>query len=366
MESMDTAARAPQDERVEIAIHHWAPRFVASGVPLADFEDVTTGISRWDEWCSAWSARGAVHEALGRDALGAGSRLSAGEHLTRAAMCYHFGKFMFVHDLEQMKRAHRKVIECRAAALPLIPFPGERVEMPYQDRRLAGTLRKPAGGGRLPVVVMCVGLDSTKEEMDGYENIFLARGMATLSFDGPGQGEAEYDIPIRGDYEVAVAAVVDYIGTRADLDAGRIGLWGVSLGGYYAARAAAFEKRVKACISLSGPYNWVDTFDGRNELSREAFRVRSHSKTMAEAREAAKKLTLEGVAKHITCPIFVVGGELDKLTPPHNAQRIAAEVDGPCELLIVKGGNHVANNRRYMFQTQTADWMAQKLGVIKA
>jgi 2,6-dihydroxypseudooxynicotine hydrolase len=210
---------------------------------------------------------------------------------------------------------------------------------------------------------MCVGLDSTKEEMDVYEGIFLARGMATLAFDGPGQGEAEYDLPIRGDYEVAVAAVMDYIGTRNDLDPARAGLWGVSLGGYYSARAAAFEKRVKACISLSGPYSWVETFDGRNELSREAFRVRSHSKTMEQAREVAQTLTLEGVAKNITCPIFIVGGELDNLTPPHNAQRIAAEVSGPRELLIVKGGNHVANNRRYLFQTQTADWMGERLGV---
>jgi dienelactone hydrolase len=362
---MDAAAKGAKDKRVEIAIHHWAPRFVSSGVPLTDFDEVTASISRWDEWCAAWSARAAIHEDLGRKALAAGHRLSAGEHLTRAAILYHFGKFMFVQDVEEMKRAHRKVIDCRHLALPLIPWPGERVEMPYQGKRLAGILRKPAGSGPHPVVVMCVGLDSTKEEMDVYEGIFLARGMATLSFDGPGQGEAEYDMPIRGDYEVPVKAVVDYVETRKDLDAGRVGLWGVSLGGYYSARAAAFEKRVKACISLSGPYSWVETFDGRNELSREAFRVRSHSKTMEAAREVARTLTLEGVAKNIACPIFVVGGELDTLTPPHNAKRIAAEVSGPCELLIVKGGNHVANNRRYMFQTQTADWMAERLGVAR-
>jgi len=362
---METAAKSAKDKRIEIAIHSWGPRFVSSGVPLTDFEEVTAGISRWDEWCEAWSARAAIHEELGRKSLDEGCKLSAGEHLTRAALLYHFGKFMFVHDLEQMKRAHRKVIECRQLALPHLPFPGERVEIPYQAKHLAATLRKARGSGRQPVVVMCVGLDSTKEEMDVYENIFLSRGMATLTFDGPGQGEAEYDIPIRGDYEVAVKAVADYIQTRADLDAERIGLWGVSLGGYYAARAAAFEKRVQACISLSGPYNWLETFDGRNELSREAFRVRSHSKTIELAREVAKTLTLEGVAKNITCPIYVVGGEIDHLTPPHNAKRIASEVSGPCELLIVKGGNHVANNRRYMFQTQTADWMAKQLGVPK-
>ena len=78
---------------------------------------------------------------------------------------------------------------------------------------------------------MAVGLDSTKEETDAYEAPFLARGIATLVFEGPGQGEAQYDFPIRGDYEVPVKAVLDYIGTRRDLDAARIGMWGVSLGG---------------------------------------------------------------------------------------------------------------------------------------
>ncbi len=243
------AARAT-DKRVEIAIHNWAPRFVASGVPLADFEEVTTGITRWDEWCAAWSARAAVHEKLGRDALAAGSGLSAAGHLTRAALCYHFGKFMFVHDLGQMQAAHLKTVECRQLALPHLQPPGERVAIPYERTHLSGILRQPAGKTRAPVVVMCVGLDSTKEEMDVYESIMLARGMATLAFDGPGQGEAEYEIPIRGDYEVPVKAVVDYIETRSDVDAARVAIWGVSLGGYYAARAAAFEQRCKACVSL--------------------------------------------------------------------------------------------------------------------
>jgi 2,6-dihydroxypseudooxynicotine hydrolase len=273
---------------------------------------------------------------------------------------------MFVHRLDEMRRAHDKVIECRGLALPHLDPPGERVAIPYEGKTLYGILRKPHGVARPAVVVVCVGLDSTKEELDVYENVFLERSMATLVFDGPGQGEAEYDIPIRGDYEAPVRAVVDYIETRDDLDVNRVGIMGVSLGGYYSARAAAFEKRIQACVSLSGPYSWVEIFDGRNELSREAFRVRSHSKTMEEAREKAKTLTLEGVAMRISCPIYIVGGELDRLTPPANAERIAAEVSGPKVLDIVKGGNHVVNNRRYMYQTQSADWMAVQLGVPKS
>ena len=353
------------DARVQSAIAHWAPRFVSNGVPLTDFEEVTAGVERWEDWCRAWSARAAVHEELGRKALADGYKLSAGEHLTRAAVCYHFSKFVFVIDYEQMKGAHRKAVECRNLALALIDPPGERVMIPYEGKHLAGNLRKPAGAVKPPVVVMCMGLDSTKEEMDSNESVFLARGMATLTFDGPGQGEGEYDFAIRGDYEVAVKAVLDYVGSRGDLDAARVGLWGVSLGGYYAPRAAAFDKRIKACIALSGPFEWVEYFDKLPELTRNTFQVRSRSRTLAEARERAATLTLKNVAKNITCPLFIVAGKQDGIVPWQEGERLAAAASGPVVRCFLEDGNHVANNRVYRYRSQSADWMAQRLGVPK-
>ena len=351
------------DARVQSAIAHWAPRFVSNGVPLTDFEEVTAGVERWEDWCRAWSARAAVHEALGRKSLADGYKLSAGEHLTRAAVCYHFSKFVFVVDYEQMKAAHRKAVECRNLALPLVDPPGERVQIPYEGRHLYGNLRKPRGVAKPPVVVMCMGLDSTKEEMDSNETIFLDRGMATLAFDGPGQGEGEYDFAIRGDYETPVKAVLDYLGTRGDLDSARVGVWGVSLGGYYAPRAAAFEKRIKACIALSGPFEWVEYFDKLPELTRNTFQVRSGSRTMAEARERAATLTLKNAAKNITCPLFVVAGKQDGIVPWQEGERLAAAVSGPVVRCFIDDGNHVANNRVYRWRAQSADWMARYLGV---
>jgi 2,6-dihydroxypseudooxynicotine hydrolase len=211
-------------------------------------------------------------------------------------------------------------------------------------------------------MIMCSGLDSAKEEMDAYERPFLARGIATLAFDGPGQGEGEYDFAIRGDYEVPVRAVVDHVETRRDLDTSRIGLWGVSLGGYYAPRAAAFEKRIKACIALGGPFDWGPAWDGLPELTRDTFRVRAHCGTEDEARAKAATLSLVGVADRITCPIFVMNGKADRLISYQHAERLAREVKGPVELMIVEGGNHVANNRGYRWRLQSADWMAERLG----
>ena len=266
-----------------------------------------------------------------------------------------------------MRTAHLKAVECRGLALPHLRPPGERVEIPYEGRHLAGILRRPPGmdGGGAeppPVLIMVMGLDSAKEEMGAYERIFLARGLATLAFDGPGQGEAEYDFAIRPDYETPVGAVLDWLEERADLDAGRAGLWGVSLGGHYAARAAAFEKRIKACISLSGPYDWGAIWDDLPGLTRAAFVARSHSADENSARQVAARMSLEGVAAEIACPLYVVAGKRDRLIPHAHAERLAKEAAGPTELLVIADGNHVANNRGYRYRLRTADWLAGILG----
>ena len=378
-----------RDQLIDIAVAKWAGRFVINGVPLSDFQEVTGGLERWDDWCRAWSARAAEHEEAGRQALADGHGISAGEHLQRAAVLYHFAKFLFVNDMAQLKEAHRKAVECHTMALPHLDPPGERVEIPYEGKKLYGVLRKPRGIERVrvdrthdqsresalnikagadssaldrpPVLIMCAGLDSAKEEMGTNEAGFLRRGVATLAFDGPGQGEGEYDFVIRGDYEVAVTAVVDFIETRPDLDSARIGTWGVSLGGYYAPRAAAFEKRIKACIGLSGPYNRHDGWMKSTPMTKAAFMQRSGSATMAEAEEASRQLSLEGVASRITCPLFLVTGDDVTIVPPASTARIAAEASGPTRFLVVERGGHNANNRRHCYDALTADWMAEQL-----
>lgn len=331
-----------QDARLKAAIAHWAHRFFANGVIPADYYEVTASLTSWDEWCAAWCKRALVHEALGREALAQHHFLSAGEHLTRAGVYYHFAKFLFVQDQAQMQTAHRKAVECRRLALPHLSPPGERVEIPYEGKHLAGILRRPADAVRPGAVVMAMGLDSCKEEMDAYEQTFLRRGLATLAFDGPGQGEAEYNFPIRGDYEVPVRAVIDWLSARRVV-------------------AAAFEKRIKVCVALSGPYDWAECWDGMPELTRDAFRVRSHSKSTDEARQKAAALSLNGVASRITCPLFLVAGKLDRIVPSDHAERLAREVAGPVELLVIEDGTHVVNNRSYLYRSQTADWMAERL-----
>src|SRR5215510_7359465 len=269
------------DERVAMAISHWAPRFTMNGVTAGDFERITGGLTSWNDWCSAWSAVAAEHELLGRDALAEGREMSAGAHLSQAAVYYHFAKFLFVNDLDQMREAHSNAVRCLTDALPYLDPPGRRAEIPFDGSAIVGILREPRGRSPHPVMIMIPGLDSAKEELRSTEELFLERGIATFSVDG----------------EVPGGAIIDYLITEPSLDPGRIGVWGVSLGGYYAPRVASGDERVQACIALAGPFEFAGSWDNLPVLTREAFRVRSKSPDLETARARAAELTMAGRAE---------------------------------------------------------------------
>lgn len=353
---------AMADRRVTAAVSHWAPRFIANGVDYSDFVTITSSIDSWDSWCERWCQAAAVHEDLGRSALAQERGQSAGAHLAQAAVYYHFAKFMFVQDPGQMRAAHQAAVRCLDDAMPHLHPPGERVEIPFDGAVIAGILRRPDGPGPHPLVVLIPGLDSAKEEFRATEDLFLSRGLATVSVDGPGQGEAEYDLPIRGDWEVPGAAILDAMIALPDIDAGRIGIWGVSLGGYYAARVASGDGRVRACIALCGPYCLGDIWDQLPELSRAAFEVRSKSGSDQEARRRAGALTMAGQAGRITAPLLIVAGKRDRIFPWQDAERLRDEAGGETELLLLDEGNHGCANVTYQHRQYSADWMARKLG----
>jgi 2,6-dihydroxypseudooxynicotine hydrolase len=352
------------DERVRVAIEHWAPRFVNNGVDLNDFQRVTARVDRWDDWCREWSACGALHEGLGERAEAEGAYVSAGQHYLHAAMAYHLGKFLFVHRPDELRAAHDHVVRDYRRALPYLDPPGERVAIPYEGgAAMYGILRKPWHAARPPVVILIPGLDSVKEELHAYGDDFLRRGMAVLAIDGPGQGEMEFTHPMRFDYEVPVRHAIDELARRPDVDAGRVGLLGVSLGGYYAPRAAAFEPRVRAAIALAGWYSIVDGghFERAPSLTRAAFVARLKVRDEAEALAALAAFDLRGVVEKVRCPLLVIMGRQDRIVPPAEAEKVAAEAGGGAELWMFEDGNHVCNNIPYRHRPQQADWMRRQL-----
>src|SRR3954452_7792675 len=99
-----------RDESVQSAIDNWAPRFVANGVDINDFQRVTNSIEHWEDWCRKWSECGAMHEQMGEQAEAQGHYTSAASHYLHAAISYHFGKYLFVNKPQELRAAHDHVV----------------------------------------------------------------------------------------------------------------------------------------------------------------------------------------------------------------------------------------------------------------
>jgi dipeptidyl aminopeptidase/acylaminoacyl peptidase len=353
---------AKPDPRVAGAAAHWGYRFTSNGTDYGDFNATLARITRWADWCREWGVTATRYEQLAAAAEDAGQRQTAAGAWQRAALAWHWGKFVFVDDPVQQRAAHERAIACFLRAAPVLTPPAELVRIPYGDTALAAYLRVPpaAGFDDPPVVIMVPGLDSTKEELQATAEYFLARGLATLAVDGPGQGEAEYELPIEPAYEKVAAAAADYLQDRAGLDRDRIGLFGVSLGGYYAARAAAYEKRLRAVVALAGPYRFDQDWDELPPQTRATFQARSGAESEEDARAKAAELTLAAAAAHIDIPLLLVGGGRDAIVPARHQERLASEVK-TAELVIYPDGSHGVTNRAYESRSRMADWLAARL-----
>ena len=349
------------DARVQAAIDHWAPRFVQAGVDYNEFVATTAGVERWEDWLGAWAATADGHAERAREAETAARRVSAGDAWLRAAVAYHFGKFVWVVDPDRARAVADEAVQALYAAHRNLDPTAERIEAPMDGHQVVGNLRRPATADRPPLVLLIPGLDSTKEEFFRLEEVFLRRGMATLSMDGPGQGETGFDVPIRPDYEIGVTAMLDMLDGREDLDLDRIGALGVSMGGYYAPRAAAFEPRLRAVVGLSGPTNFGEIWDQLPELTRETFVHKSGASDDEDGRRRASELELDGVLQRLETPALFVTGEKDRLIPAEQTRR-QAELAPNGRYVGFPEGNHGCANIPWLTRPLIADWLAEHLG----
>jgi dienelactone hydrolase len=342
-------------------ITSWKPRLVNNGVDMNDYHWTVDSLEKWDQWYRAWMGLGSKHEDLAREAAGQGKAISAGEAFYRAAIAYHFAVFCWVDNLEEYSAGHRKRVECYGRALGTLEPPGERVEIPLEGITMPAYLRRPAGATRPPVVIFLSGLDSAKEEHATFEAFFLRRGLATLTLDGPGQGETWFTMKMRVDFEVTAAAAIDWLLGRRDVDGTRVGICGVSLGGYLAPRCAAFEHRLQAVASCGGLHSLED----RRLASEFHLRRWCHvwgARDEAEVRLKSKGATLRDCGKNIRAPLLVVHGERDNLIPPAEAYKTYEIASGPKQWVNYPVGNHVCNNIIYKYRPLVADFMKEHLG----
>ncbi|PKQ44552.1 alpha/beta hydrolase family protein [Confluentibacter flavum] len=247
-----------------------------------------------------------------------------------------------------------------------------QIEVPFENSFLPGYLFKPNVVKNPPVMIMFGGLDSLAEELYfGIGQHLNERGIALLAMDGPGQGAALRlnHIYSRYDYNVAGTTVLDWVinNLKNDVDINRVGISGVSMGGYMAARCAAFEPRFKVCMIFGAVWSYYSVWEGRNgkhplaEIVQHIMDANSYKAVL----EKLKGFTLEnGVAEKISMPTFIMHGGGDKQNFVDHAITLEKHLTCEHKMKIVPDGESGSQHCQvdnFMPTLDMYDWIAEKI-----
>ncbi|MBX3574504.1 MAG: prolyl oligopeptidase family serine peptidase [Mesorhizobium sp.] len=310
-----------------------------------------------------------------------GRLISSGDKLLRAANYMVTAERLQAHGSEGRLALYRRFLETFANGLAQSGAPARRIEIPYEGSHLAA-LYVPARGveGPQPLLVQVNGLDSTKEMkyLVGLPEWLARRGVASLIVDQPGTGEALrlQDLTARYDSEHWASRVVDWLEAQPQVDARRIGLEGVSLGGYYCPRAVAFEPRFACGVAWGANHDWRDV--QRKRLEREGdFPVPHYwnhvcwvwgAEDIDEFMRIAEDVHLDGILDRIRVPFLVTHGQKDSQIPLKWAERTYEQlVNSPKRELKIfterEGGvQHASFDNSANAGAYIADWVAETLG----
>ncbi|MQA01803.1 MAG: prolyl oligopeptidase family serine peptidase [Streptosporangiales bacterium] len=314
-----------------------------------------------EEWFRAWSEMASSVAERGHELLAGGRRRSAASYLLRAANYFHVGERFRQPKTATSDAAYRQGVECFRDAAAFLDRPAiEPVEIPYEGTTLPALLvhAERRGATPAPGMVYFDGFDITKEiqYFKGAAEL-AARGISCLIVDGPGNGEAIRfrGLPLHHETERYATAAYEWLAARPEVDEARIGVMGISLGGYYAPRAAAFEQRFACCVAWGAQWDYharwserLAQLDGGDTPSLSVpwqhllwvLGVNSRE----DALDALAGFRLDGVVQRIRCPFLLLHGEGDEQIPLPDAQRCYDAVGSAHKTLRVftrdEGGYH--------------------------
>ncbi|MER7005406.1 alpha/beta fold hydrolase [Dactylosporangium sp. NPDC000555] len=350
------------------------------GADFSEVHSVAKALPVGDDaaWQAGFSKLAHSIEADARESAAGGHDITARDAFLRATIYHRIsGQLADISGASEVAPGLEDSVRCFLEAARRMKPAFVPVEVPFQGASLPGYLCVPdvADGTQLPAVIDFGGIDAWAEEQYFKIGAALAeRGYAVLLLNGPGQGAAK----MRGiygsyDFEVAAAAAVDYLEGLVEVDANRIGLIGSSLGGYFAARAAAFEPRLRATV-IWGAMNGIDprVFDEKAASGRRGSRIRQLERFLGvEGREAliehARKFQLgPDVMGNVSAPVLVMHGESDALVPVSDARAVYDDIKHPDKALKLypagtPGCAHCQLDALAIAQRDICDWLDDQL-----
>jgi len=332
-----------------------------------------------EEMYASWSAVADQLIASAEDDEKRGRLIGAGAKYMRASNYVSQAERMQSPHWEGRNAAYQRSIDLLAKGAELSGANFRSVEIPYGDNSLPGYFVAAQGtkGQPAPCIIQWNGLDSTKEMMyySGFARELSRRGISTLMVDTPGSGEALRlrGLTARPDTEVWAAACIDYLSAQPEVDPEQIGIVGWSLGGYFAPRAAAFEKRLKLVVAWGANHNWGEVQHGRR--LREGENPVPHywdhvmwvwgQDDIEEFMKVADKVTLNDVADKITVPFLVTHGINDRqINVKYAHQSYEQAINSPKRELRIftpeEGGTeHISLDNLPVVASFIADWVAE-------
>jgi dienelactone hydrolase len=301
-----------------------------------------------DSWIVEWMRVAEKNEELADRFARQGLKVTANEYYLRASNFYREACWPQPVTEPRMLPSYRKMRETFDKAWELVRPPFERVQVNYEGKTLDGYFRKPNGpaGRRFPTVIGFQGADTMAENTIQNGGAYGARGMAYFAMDFPGQGGALRlkDLHLPPDTERIAKAVIDYLETRPDVDANRIGMQAISMGGYGTPRAASGDKRIRAAMMSSGSFCLQqDIFDYYPPI-QERVRWIIGARDLSDARKKLADYTLEGKARQIECPMLIGYSKDDRIMDPQGAFRLyQAAVNSKREMVEGTGHNQASN-----------------------
>lgn len=337
-----------------------------------------------DAWFREWAREARTVEERGRERLADGRTTSGAQYLQRASAYYHVGERFLQPKSQAGNDAYRRGVNCLRDVAAFIKRPRlEHVEIPYGKTSLPAIYvhAEPANGsGKVPAMVFFDGLDVTKE-IQYFKGVvdLAARGIACLIVDGPGNGESIRfrDLYLRHDTEHYATPVFDYLAARPEVDAKRIGVMAISLGGYYAPRAAAFEPRFACCIAWGAQWDyqkiWLDRFERLARADTPSLSVAAqhiswvlNASSQDDAIRRLAPFKLDGVVQKIACPFLMLHGEGDEQIPLREAQKCFDAVGSKDKTMKIftreEGGyHHCQIDNQSICSATMWDWLEQVL-----
>lgn len=340
-------------------------RLLSDGVAWWDFHKAQQLVDSDPnaDWFDYWAGLSRHYEPIGRDAIKAGHERSGGRWLWLASMCSQYAQFIWFHDPARREPEQRRKVQLYRDAAPYLAPVAKRIDIPFEGSTIPSYLRLPAGAsGSVPCVVLIGGLESTKEESHLFENLLLERGIATFTFDGPGQGELFFDVKLTRGFHRWTSAVVDHLVGSDEIDGDRLAVLGRSLGGYYALESAAADPRLKASVCWGGTFDVSDFDIMPPHIARGFLYVSGQTDVDAGRAYLQDAIDLTELAPELRCPTLIVNGRQDAIFSGKQIANFEKHlVNAAVEYYLEDEGVHCAHNLWHIVRPRMVDWLADQV-----